>query len=253
MRGVRAVLFALVWFSCTWFGSWEWNANTATRLFAAVSLVEQHDATIDEFAGLTIDKAAFGGHAYLDKAPGMTLMALPAVAIGDLATGERATPLDKVFGAAPLARYLRLRLRSAVATGPALLTALAAVLGFELGTALTASAVAGLFAALGFALGTPVWGWATTLLGHAPVAALYVVAIWAVWRGTRGGRVPGWTALLAGASLGWAVVVEYQSVIAGSVIAGWALVRLWPSHADRARAIGYAMAGGAAALLPLEA
>ena len=33
------------------------------------------DARIDEFRDLTIDKAEFGGHVYLDKAPGMTLLA----------------------------------------------------------------------------------------------------------------------------------------------------------------------------------
>jgi len=89
-RGVRPLLFLLVWLSVAWFGSWELNPNNATRMFAALSLVEQGDATIDEYAPLTIDKAQFGPHAYLDKAPGMTLMALPAVAIVDRWSGTTA-------------------------------------------------------------------------------------------------------------------------------------------------------------------
>jgi 4-amino-4-deoxy-L-arabinose transferase-like glycosyltransferase len=256
-RRIRIVLFALVWFSCAWFGSWELNANTATRLFAAISLVEDGDATIDEFAPLTIDKATFDGHVYLDKAPGMTLMALPAVWIADRATGARAA----AFGPAPAGpafeRYLRLRLRVAVAIGPAVLAAIAAVLLFDMAAGITGSAAAGLFAALGYALGTPVWGWSTTLLGHAVVADCYAIALWAIWRGTRptedggdGGGGP--YAALAGASLGWAVVVEHQAVLAGAVVAIWAIRRAWP-RPDRWHLIGIAAAAGLLLLLPLAA
>ncbi len=250
MRSVRIVLFALVWFSCAWFGSWELNANNATRMFAAVSLVEDRDATIDEFAPLTIDKAAFGGHVYLDKPPGMTLMALPAVWLADRLTNERSAQ----FGAAPAGpafeRYLRLRTRLAAASGPAVLTAIAAVLLFDLASAITGSAAAGLFAALGYALGTPVWGWSTTLLGHAVVADCYVVALWAIWRGTRGDTPGTGYAALVGASLGWAVVVEHQAVLAGAVIAGWTLWRIW-RRVDRWRLIGAAVIAGVIAMLPL--
>ena len=47
MRGVRIVLFALVWLSCVWFGSWERNDNQATRKYAAIGLVERGDASSD--------------------------------------------------------------------------------------------------------------------------------------------------------------------------------------------------------------
>lgn len=250
MRAVRIMLFALVWFSCAWFGSWELNPNTSTRMFAAVSLVEDGDATIDEFAPLTIDKAVFDGHAYLDKAPGMTLMALPAVWLANVASGERSAD----FGAAPAGpafeRFLRLRTRLAVATGPAILTALAAVLLFDMVLGLTGSAGAGLFAALGYALGTPIWGWSTTLLGHAVVADCYAIALWAIWRGTqeRGGGFG--HALVAGASLGWAVVVEHQAVLAGAVIAFWALWRV-RRQPDSWRLVIAALAAGFAAVVPL--
>ena len=250
-RRIRIVLFALVWFSCSWFGSWELNPNTATRLYAAISLVEQHDATIDEFAELTIDKAAFGGHFYLDKAPGMTLMAVPAVAIGDWLTAREATGMAKLTGESDFARYLRLRLRIAVATGPALLTALAAVLILEMGASLAGGVAAGLFAALGFALGTPIWGWSTTVLGHAPVASLYVVAIWAVWRGTRDAVARPRFAALVGASLGWATVIEYQAALAGGVIGLWALYRYRYRQGASWRPAMAAIAAGIAALIPL--
>ncbi len=237
------MLFLLVWFSCAWFGSWEWNPNTATRMYAAVSLVEDGDATIDEFAALTIDKAQFGPHTYLDKAPGMTLMALPAVALANAVTGERSAQFAKTFGDEALGRFLRVRTRIAAATGPALLTAIAAALLFDLALGLGASRGGALAAALAFALGTPIWGWSTTLFGHAAVAALYVIAAWAGLRAERLGY-----AALAGAALGWAVVIEHQAVLAGSAIGVWIV---WRVRRGPWRALAAFLAGGVAAIVPL--
>lgn len=244
-RAVPALLFALVWLSCGWFGSWEFNPNNSTRLFAAISLAEQGDATIDEFAALTIDKAQFGAHTYLDKAPGMTLLATPVVAGAFVATGEGARLLEKRIEAPDLSRYLRLRLRLATIFITGLLTALAAVALRSLARELTGSDDAALFAALAYALGTPIWGWSTTLFGHAPVAALWMIAIWAIWRATAAAPSPR-HALIAGAALGWAVVIEYQAVLGGSVIGLWALWRL----RGQPRALplaGWAVAGGLSA------
>lgn len=243
LGGIRAGLFLLVWLSCAWFGSWEFNPNNATRLFAAIRLVENGTATIDPLAPLTIDKAQFGAHAYLDKAPGMTLMALPAVVLTDFVTGDRAehhvlSSVDPGF-----VDYLKLRTRVAAATGSALLTAIAAVLLFDLALGLTGSAGAALFAALGYALGTPIWGYSTTLLGHASVAALFVIALAAVARG--GGR---WLAV-AGLALGGAVVIEYQAVLAGAAIGLWAL---WRHRVDPKALVPF-LAGGLVGLSPLFA
>src|ERR1700712_1119909 len=126
----RLLLFALVWLSCAWFGSWALNPNNATRMFAAIALVEHHDAKIDEFQSLTIDKAEFGGHVYLDKAPGMTLLALPAAAIAEQVSARPPTP-ESVWNA-PFEQWMRVRLRLAVAMVSALLTALAAVALYDL-------------------------------------------------------------------------------------------------------------------------
>jgi len=249
-------LFVLVWISTVWFGSSPYNANNSTRMFAAVSLVEQGDATIDEFADLTIDKAKFGRHTYLDKAPGMTIMAMPAVWAADRVTGRTATRMSKDIGSEEFWDYLRLRLRIAVATTVAVLTAFAAVLLLDLATGITGSPRAGFVTALSYALATPVWGWSTTLFGHAPVGALLLIATWAIWRGTAGDRelrrlrYP----VMAGLALGWALVVEFPAVIPAFPIGLWALWRTraiaWPV---RARLFGVTMAAGVVALLPLLA
>ncbi len=226
-HGVAAGLFALVWLSCVWFGSWPFNPNNATRLFGALALIEQHDARIDRFESLTIDKAQFGEHHYMDKAPGTTLMAAPWVWAANHVTHTSSRDQVIDITSPKLDRFLSLRLLLAVAFGTALLTAFAAVLLFDLGTGITGSVTAGLVAALGYALGSVVWGWSTTLFGHAPVAALLTIATWAVWRGTSGPKELGrWRyPVMAGAALGWALVVEFTAIFGGVAIGLWALWR----------------------------
>lgn len=247
-----ALIFALVWLSCAWFGSWPWNPNTAVRLFAALSIVEHGDATITEFGDLTIDKAQFGTQVYSDKAPGMSLMALPAVAAMLKVTGERSQDIPIMWGHWRMDAYLIPRVWLAAATGPALLTGLAAMLLFLLGRAVGGSDAAGAVAAVGYGLGTPAWGWSTTLFGHAAVAALLVIAVWAIWRGTEAQAASLRHAALAGGALGWAVVVEHPAALFGAIIGLWALWRL--RQRERALpAIGVAVAAGVIALLPLLA
>lgn len=239
----RVLLFALVWLSCTWFGSWALNPNNSTRMFAAIALVEHGDAKIDEFRNLTIDKAEFDGHVYLDKAPGMTLLALPAAAVAERATAR--PPIPSTVWDRNFEDWMTVRLRLAVASVTALLTALAAVALFDLALGLTASAGAAAFAAIAFALGTPIWGWSTTLFGHAPVADLFVIAVWALWRG--GEKRPLRFGAIAGAALGLAVLVEFQAVLAGSIIALWGAFRLRrPAPLTAA-----ALAGAVTLLVPL--
>ncbi|HEX7695234.1 MAG TPA: hypothetical protein VF409_12135 [Sphingomonas sp.] len=248
MARTRLLLFALVWLSCVWFGSWALNPNNATRMFAGLALVEHGNARIDGFQALTIDKADFGGHFYMDKAPGMTLLSLPAMALADRIGG----PVEDIPPTIYDARFehvMTIRLRLAVAMVSAVLAALAALAMHDLGYRLTSNASAALVASLGFALGTPVWGWSTTLFGHAPVAALFVIAVWALWRSGEPRARDGGTirfAAIGGAALGLAVLIEFEAALAGSVIAIWGAARLW--QYDR-RAIAAAAAAGLATLL----
>ena len=249
---LAALLFVLVWLSGAWFGSYELNPNNATRMFAAISLVEHHDATIDEFGSLTIDKADFGGHTYIDKAPGMTLMAVPIVAATNWVTGTSAKAQQRIIPDIGIGGLLRPRVRLASALTSALLTAIAATMLFGFTVELTGSTAAALFASIGYALGTPIWGWSTTIFGHASAAALLLIGAIAIWRGTREDRPSGDQAVVAGLALGWAIVVEYQAALTGFAIGLWALWRLWRYPvADRWRAIAIATASAVIALIPL--
>ena len=246
------MLFIFVWLSGAWFGSDELNPNNATRMFAAVSLVEDHDATIDDYAPLTIDKAEFAGHTYMDKAPGMTLMAVPVVAALNALTGTDARQERLLIPEIGAGGLMRPRVRLAAALTSALFTAIAATMLFGVTIELAGSIGAGVFAALGYALGTPIWGWSTTIFGHASAAALLLIATIAIWRGTRAARPERSQALIAGLALGWAVVVEFQSALSGFAIGLWALWRLWRYPADeRWRPAALAAGGAAIALVPL--
>ena len=195
---IAALLFVFVWLSGAWFGSDELNPNNATRMFAAISLVEDHDATIDDYAALTIDKAQFGGHTYMDKAPGMTLMAVPIVAAVNAFTGTDARQERRLIPVLGAGGLMRPRVRLAAALTSALFTAIAATMLFGVTIELTGSAGAGLFAALAYAFGTPIWGWSTTIFGHAAAAALLLIATIAVWRGTYEERPGGGQARIRG-------------------------------------------------------
>lgn len=249
---IAALLFVFVWLSGAWFGCDELNPNNATRMFAAISLVEDHDATIDDYAPLTIDKAQFGRHFYLDKAPGMTLMAVPIVAAVNAITGTNARQERILIPELGAGGMMRPRVRLAAALTSALFTAIAGTMLFGMTIELTGSMAAGLFASLAYALGTPIWGWSTTIFGHAAAAALLLIGTIAIWRGTRNEAPSDAQALIAGLALGWGIVVEYQAALSGFLIGLWALWRLWRyPAAARWRAISIAAGGAIVALVPL--
>lgn len=244
---IAGLIFVLTWLSAAWFGSWEWNPNNTTRLFATIAIVEDGSARIDRFEAMTIDKARFGDGFYSDKAPGMTLMAVPAVAAVDAVSGERARDRSLSLFDPGSSAFLRLRLRVATATTSAVLLAAGAVAVFLLATGLGAGHAGGAFASIGFALGTPMWGWSTTLFGHGPTTALFAVALWAAWRGTQADGPRTGCAVLLGAALGLAVVVEYSALLTGFPIGAYALWRL--SHFSRARAVRALVAAALPALV----
>lgn len=251
---VAWLIFVLVWFSCAWFGSWEFNPNNAVRMFAALSIAEQGDATIDEFAPLTIDKAQFGDHFYSDKAPGITLLAVPVVLAADAVSGQQARDFVPAFDNRDFNRFLKIRIRLTAVLVCALLAAIAAILLYDLVLRALGDRSAAIVAALAFGLGTTIWGWSTTIFGHAPVAALLVIATWAVWRGTVAGPAglrPGYP-LVAGLALGWAVLIEHSAVFVGTPVALFALWRMrgWPAD-HQLRTIAATLATGSIALVLL--
>ena len=253
------LLFAFVWISCGYFGSWAFNPNNTTRLFAAVSLVEEGDATIDQYAELASDHAKFGDHYYTDKAPGMTLMAVPAVWLLDRITDDEAMFHSPSLGDRGFVDYVVLRVWLSAFLSSGLLVALGAVALYWTGVSLTGNRGAAMFGALSYAIATPTWGWATTIFGHAAVGALLLIglaglryiAVSGPDQGVRPGRLFT-AAAIAAFALGWALVVEHQSVFG---VLALLLYGLWETRrlpvALRLKLLGVGVVAGLAALAPL--
>lgn len=249
------VLFVFVWLSGGYFGSWGFNPNNSTRIFAAISLVEEGDATIDQFRHMSMDHAAFGDHFYTDKAPGMTIMALPAVWIANKLTDDQSIYFPPSMADPGFDRFIYLRVWLASFMSSALLVAMGAVALFWLGISLTGSRGAALFGALGYAFANPIWGWATTIFGHAPVSALLIIGtagLRYVAVSDDGGRNRYGAAVIAAFALAWSLVVEHQAAFAVLAIL---LYGLWATRqidlGERLRLLAVGIVAGMIAFLPL--
>ena len=80
MKRTRAALFTLLFVSFAYFyQAGGWNQNSRFALVRAIT--NEHTLNIDPFSNATGDKAFFDGHYYSDKAPGLALAAVPAIAV----------------------------------------------------------------------------------------------------------------------------------------------------------------------------
>jgi hypothetical protein len=76
---VAVVLGVALFLSYAYFyGAGGWNQNSRFDLTRAI--VEQHTLSIDAFQDNTGDKAQRDGHWFTDKAPGLSVLAVPAYA-----------------------------------------------------------------------------------------------------------------------------------------------------------------------------
>src|SRR5690242_2762920 len=136
-------VFALLLFSFAYFyQAGGWNENTRFDLVRAI--VEDHTIAIDRYHGNTGDKASYEGHYYSDKAPGLSLFAVPLYAIVRLFSGLFATEHDFVVFATYVVTVLTVGVAGA-ATG---------VLVYRAGRRLGATPTGALLACTGYGLGT---------------------------------------------------------------------------------------------------
>jgi len=254
-RMARAILLSL-WalYACIGPGFTVLNGNVVPRMGLTLAILENRSLIIDDVAPHTSDKAEIAQHYYLEKAPGLSLMALPAVAAVDI--GARALRYKRIAfaGSLPTVFYV-MAVWAAVVTTSALFTAAAASVLYLLARHLGAARGASLFGALGYALCTPALGWATVFFSHAVAGAclfLGFAAVMFVSDATRPLRHEGRTALIAGFLLAWAVVVEFPTAPAALLIGALGCWRLRDLPADRRlRLLCGALAGGLAAAVPL--
>jgi hypothetical protein len=169
-----------------------------SRLCLSQALVHGHLSN-DTCLAPSFDKSLFGGHLYSDKAPGLSVAAIPAV------EALRLRPVDQIQGSDSRLWGVRL-----LTTGIAFL--LGVFLVGRIGEGLAPGRGAG--ALVAFGLGTIVAPLAATSFSHDSAATLALGAFALAWR-----RQP----LLAGLVSGAALLVEYQTaailVILGAYLA----------------------------------
>ena len=186
------------------------NVQDITRISLSRSLAEHGSVDIDAYHQLTTDRAFYSGHWYSDKAPGLSLLAIPTVealrGIDAIAGTRSRLPIWERVGHIWLIRVLT--------SGIGLLAA-----AFVLGRAAESLRPGyGAPVVLTFALGTMVAPLGVTAFEHVVAAALGFAAFVTATR--RRSLLP-----LAGALAGAAVVCEYQAALIALVVAFYVAVR----------------------------
>ncbi len=210
-------------------------ANESSRFYFVESVVLEGSLSIDpalaRYGVPNIDASLREGRHYMDKAPGLALAAVPVYgALQALGIAETLN-WNALW---PLLTFLCVTLPSLF--GTALLYRLARDISGRRDGALVVAAL--------YALATPALLYSTLFFGHQPAAVL-LLAGFAALQPERQAPVSAGRAALAGFLLSFAVVTEYQAVLAaaglalfGLARAGTARRRLWLVGAGLVPAVG---------------
>jgi hypothetical protein len=217
----------------------DWSQTS--RLNLVWALVERGTVQIDAYVANTGDYALYEGHAYTDKAPGPSFIALPfyAALLPIIDHPVVSTRLEALAGSGALADTLNpegtglrsAKIRAFISQYVLTLivigipSAVAGALLYMFLQMFNLSRGVRLLVVLGYGLGTPAATYASNFYSHQLVAALCLIAfILMVWlRQGSGGAA---RALLIGLLLGYAMISEYPSVFVGAALGVYALVLL---------------------------
>jgi hypothetical protein len=214
-----------------------YNPQQVTRLALTLAMTEGK-LDIDDYAALTVDLAEHEGHFYADKPPGLSLLAVPAVAPTRTLLGAPTGVLDR--------EQFPIAMIAAVLSTVGLLAALATSALYLVCRRLGVPDAAALFATAGLALGTPFFGWSTAFFAHAATGSLLLLGLaLTIW---SRGRADGWIPPVLGVLLGYTLTMDLVAAPAVAVIG------LYYVFGERerlpARLVGAGF-GGVAELLPL--
>jgi len=245
-NGLTATVIAVVTFVCLLFYTPQTESSQViTRVGLTVAIVEDGSLTIDRWAPDTVDKALVDGHYYADKAPGLSLLAVPPVWITKV--------LRNAFGATEDAHTVRIFMIYAQVATMAVVglpAAIAAALVYLMALRMGASRQGAVFGSLAIAIGSPFFYWSTTFFAHSLVGSLLIFMMalaydrekWDFWRGLAIGLLAGYT-----------VVVDFVGGFAITVAGVVLLVMVWrpslPAHLRFALGVVLGAAAGAVPLL----
>jgi hypothetical protein len=235
----------------------DWNQNSRFNLTR--SLVEQRTVRIDAYVENTGDYALIDGRAYTDKAPGLSLLAVPVHVVtstlqplGLSAASSRigesesfSSTLDPEGNGLSQERIDEaVALYIATVITVAIPAAIMLVLLSWMVLHLTGCRTASMLAALLIGLATPVFAYSQAFYGHIPAAACLVGALALLI--LRDSEALSSRRLAAvGGLLALAVVIELPVAVAALPIAMWALV------ISGRRAIVFGLAGAIPPLVVL--
>jgi hypothetical protein len=206
------------------------SANELPRAYLVKAIVDDHTFAIDRGVarwGTTSDVSPSGGHQYSNKAPGSSLLAVPAYAVVRAVAGEPSLAVTLwlcrvTTGIAPMIVFLWLLWGFLARFAPDPDVRRLVLIAYALGSlAMTYSIL-----------------FYSHQLGAICIASAWILAIDVV-EGRRGWRAMAAAGFLAGA----APLADYQAVFAALPIAVQVLARL--GRAERVRAVAIATAGAA--------
>jgi hypothetical protein len=198
-RGPLLAFFLLTFVSYAYFDQGG-GPNQFTRLALTMSLAERGSVAIDPYQAWTFDKALKDGHYYCDKAPGLSLLAVPIYALCRPAI-ERVTEPGSRNGI-NLALYL-------VTLFAVSLPVAVAMTAFYRRAWQEGGPRPAFWVAVALALGSPVAVYASLFYAHALCAALVWLAYELLTAGPEGAIVPAGRAATAGLLAGWATLSEF--------------------------------------------
>ncbi len=252
---IGIAIFLLLFFSYCYFFQPPWNWNSVPRIGLGISMVEDGSLDINQFALATGDKAYYEGNYYSDKAPGMTFIAIPAIAATKLYLDSTQGDYRWVTHRGKTTREFGFVMLIATIVTSGFLTALAGLALYFVAIRFGAGLGGAAFGALAYGLATPAWGWATAFFGHASASAFLFLGLASVvylLYKPSAKRRDIMLGFATGAFLSWAVVIEYTSALAGLIIAIYALASAWQWERDRLiRVVLSALAGAVLFILPL--
>jgi hypothetical protein len=211
------------------------SANELPRVYLTWSMVEEGSFAIDTAVhrwGRTVDVSPARGHLYSNKAPGSSMLAVPAyLALKAVAAarGSEPTLAEMVWTC---------RVFTGVLPTLLFLILLRGFLGRFAGEDGRRLAV------VGYALGTMAMTYSVLFIAHQLSAVCIGTAYILIVQVVEDGRDPRWL-LAAGAAAGAAPLVDYQAAFAGVPLAVYLLWKLLAARPRRVPGVLYAIAGAA--------
>ncbi len=211
------------------------SANELPRVYLTWSMVEEGTFAIDTAAqrwGATADVSPAHGHLYSNKAPGSSMLAVPAyLALAGVKTA---------LGTEPTLAEMLWTFRVFTGVVPSLLF-LMLFSGF-LGRFTDSDGRR--LALVGYALGTMAMSYSVLFIAHQLSAVCIATAYVLIVQVVEDGRDARWL-LAAGAAAGAAPLVDYQAAFAGVPVAVYLCWKLLAAPPRRYLALVYAAAGAA--------